>query len=489
MNMGRQVRTRYAPSPTGYVHIGNLRTALYEYLIARSMNGKFILRIEDTDQERQVEGAVDVIYKTLRLCGLKHDEGPDIGGPYGPYVQSQRKDIYLPYARELVEKGHAYYCFCSRERLDNMRKETESKGETFMYDRHCLGLSKEEVEEKLAKGEPWVVRQKMPREGSTTFEDMVYGTITIENNMLEDQILIKSDGLPTYNFANVIDDHLMGITHVVRGSEYLTSTPKYNLLYDAFGWEKPVYIHLPLIVKPDGSKISKRKGDASFEDLLGMGFIAEAVVNYIALLGWSPEGTQEIFSLADLEKAFDIRRISKSPSCFDMEKLRWFNAEYIRAMTPEKFHSYALPYLEKAITNKAIDLFKVSRLLHARTEVLSEIPSKVGFFNGLEDYDLGIYEHKKMKTTLENSLENLKAALPVLEKLEPWNEETVHSALLSLVKSLGIKNGQMLWPVRTALSGWQVTPGGAIEIADILGKKESLRRIRIGIERLEKALT
>lgn len=487
--MGRLVRTRYAPSPTGYVHIGNLRTALYEYLIARSMNGKFILRIEDTDQERLVEGAVDVIYNTLKVCGLKHDEGPDIGGPYAPYVQSQRKDAYLPFAKELVEKGHAYYCFCSKDRLDKMRSEAESRGETYMYDRHCLGLSKEEVEEKLAQNQPWVIRQKMPREGSTTFEDMVYGSITIENNMLEDQILIKSDGLPTYNFANVIDDHLMEITHVVRGSEYLTSTPKYNLLYDAFGWEKPVYVHLPLIVKPDGSKISKRKGDASFEDLVAMGFLVEAIINYIALLGWSPEGTQEVFSLAELEKAFDIRRISKSPSSFDMEKLRWFNAEYIRAMPPEKFHSLAMPYLEKSITDKSIDLAKVSKLLQKRTELLTEIPSKVGFFNSLEDYDLSIYVHKKMKTTLEISLESLKAALPILENLEPWNEESIHGTLLSLAETMGIKNGQMLWPVRTALSGWQVTPGGAIEIADILGKEESLRRIRIGIERLGRALS
>jgi glutamyl-tRNA synthetase len=453
------------------------------------MNGKFILRIEDTDQERLVEGAVDVIYNTLKVCGLKHDEGPDIGGPYAPYVQSQRKDAYLPFAKELVEKGHAYYCFCSKDRLDKMRSEAESRGETYMYDRHCLGLSKEEVEEKLAQNQPWVIRQKMPREGSTTFEDMVYGSITIENNMLEDQILIKSDGLPTYNFANVIDDHLMEITHVVRGSEYLTSTPKYNLLYDAFGWEKPVYVHLPLIVKPDGSKISKRKGDASFEDLVAMGFLVEAIINYIALLGWSPEGTQEVFSLAELEKAFDIRRISKSPSSFDMEKLRWFNAEYIRAMPPEKFHSLAMPYLEKSITDKSIDLAKVSKLLQKRTELLTEIPSKVGFFNSLEDYDLSIYVHKKMKTTLEISLESLKAALPILENLEPWNEESIHGTLLSLAETMGIKNGQMLWPVRTALSGWQVTPGGAIEIADILGKEESLRRIRIGIERLGRALS
>lgn len=487
--MQRQVRTRYAPSPTGYMHIGNLRTALYEYLIAKSQGGKFILRIEDTDQERLVEGAVDVIYNTLKLVGLKHDEGPDIGGPYAPYVQSERKGTYKPYAEELVEKGHAYYCFCSKERLDSLRAESESKNQTFMYDRHCLHLSKEEIQEKLQKGEPYVIRQKMPREGTTTFEDAVYGSITVENNMLEDQILLKSDGLPTYNFANVIDDHLMGITHVVRGSEYLSSTPKYNLLYDAFGWEIPVYVHLPLIVKPDGSKISKRKGDAGFEDLVKMGYLVEAIVNYIALLGWSPDTNQEIFSLAELEKAFNIRHISKSPSSFDMAKLRWFNAEYIRAMSPQKFHEHALPYLRETITNKNIDLTKISKILQARTEVLTDIPSKVGFLNELVDYDLNIYVHKKMKTTLENSLESLKAALPVLESIDNWNEETLHEKLLGLVEQLGIKNGQMLWPVRTAISGWEVTPGGAIEIADMLGKSETLRRIHIGIERLSKAVS
>ena len=486
--MERQVRTRFAPSPTGYMHIGNLRTALYEYLIAKSQNGKFILRIEDTDQERLVEGAVDVIYNTLKLCGMKHDEGPDIGGPYAPYVQSERKDTYIPYAMELIEKGHAYYCFCSKERLDALRAECEKKNQTFMYDRHCLNLSKEEIAEKLRNKEPYVIRQKMPREGTTTFEDVVYGKITIENSMLEDQILIKSDGLPTYNFANVIDDHLMHITHVVRGSEYLTSTPKYNLLYEAFGWEIPVYVHLPLIVKPDGSKISKRKGDAGFEDLLQMGYLVEAIINYIALLGWSPDTNQEIFTLSELEKVFNIKNISKSPSAFDMDKLRWFNAQYIRAKSAEEFHQLALPYLTKSISNKEIDLFKVSRLLQARTEVLSEIPSKVGFFNELCDYDLNIYVHKKMKTNLESSLNSLKEAVPVLECIQDWNETSIHDSLIALAERLGIKNGQMLWPIRTAITGWEVTPGGAIEIADILGKNETLRRIRIGIERLEKAL-
>lgn len=486
--MQRQIRTRYAPSPTGYMHVGNLRTALYEYLIAKSQNGKFILRIEDTDQERLVEGAVDVIYNTLKLCGMQHDEGPDIGGPYAPYVQSERKNTYKPFAEELIEKGHAYYCFCTKERLDSLRAEAEAKNQTFMYDRHCCKLSKAEIDEKLKSGVPYVIRQKMPKEGTTTFEDAVYGSITIENNMLEDQILLKSDGLPTYNFANVIDDHLMDITHVVRGSEYLSSTPKYNLLYDAFGWDIPVYVHLPLIVKPDGSKISKRKGDSTFEDLLKMGYLVEAVINFIALLGWSPDSNQEIFSLDELEKAFKINHISKSPSSFDMDKLKWFNAQYIRAMSPEKFHEVALPYLTEAITNKDIDLSKISRLLQARTEVLTDIPSKVGFLNELCDYDLNIYVHKKMKTTFENSLSSLIEALPVLEAIDDWKETSIHDSLMSLVERLGIKNGQMLWPVRTAISGWEVTPGGAIEIADILGKAETIRRIKIGIERLESAL-
>ncbi len=484
--MASPVRTRYAPSPTGYIHIGNLRSALYEYLIARVNGGKFILRIEDTDQERLVEGAVDVIYRTLKLCGMHHDEGPDIGGPFAPYVQSERKDSYRPYAEELVKKGHAYYCFCTEERLDSLRAECEAAGRTFQYDRHCLGLSPSEISARIAAGEPHVIRQKMPREGSTTFHDSVYGDITVENSDLEDQILLKSDGYPTYNFANVIDDHLMNITHVVRGSEYLSSTPKYNLLYEAFGWEIPAYVHLPLIVKPDGSKISKRKGDATFEDLLADGYLVEAILNYLALLGWSPETNQEIFSLSELEKVLSIDRISKSPSVFDMAKLRWFNAEYLRAMPLEVFHETALSWIKKGLS---IDLptLPIARMIQPRIEVLSEIPEKLDFLNSLPDYNLEMYVHKKMKTTFENSLENLKAAVPVLEQLPDWSGESLHDALMALVTEKGIKNGQMLWPIRTAISGKEVTPGGAIEIAEIIGRKETLRRIRIGIEKLQAA--
>lgn len=482
--MAVEVRTRYAPSPTGYMHIGNLRTALYEYLIAKSNNGKFILRIEDTDQERYVEGAVDLIYRTLKLVGLKHDEGPDIGGEYGPYVQSQRKDTYMPYAKKLVEQGDAYYCFCTKERLAKLREEQEAAGMTCRYDRHCLSLSKEEVERKLAAGEPFVIRQKMPQSGVTTFEDAVYGTITVDNSELEDQILIKSDGLPTYNFANVIDDHLMRITHVVRGSEYLSSTPKYNLLYKAFGWEIPTYVHLPLITKTDGAKISKRAGDASFEDLMEMGYLPEAIVNYVALLGWSPGTNQEIFSLQELEKVFNIDGISKSPAAFDFAKLNWFNGEYIRKLSLEEFNNLAKPYYEKAIANKNVDYMKISKLLQVRTEVLKTIPETVDFIDALPDYDKELYVHKKSKTNLENSLESLKAAVPVLEAIEDWNEQTIHDELLKLVEKMGIKNSQMLWPIRIAISGKLVTPGGAIEIADILGKEETIRRIKIGIEKL-----
>ncbi|MEG6614492.1 glutamate--tRNA ligase [Pseudoclostridium thermosuccinogenes] len=482
--MAVEVRTRYAPSPTGYMHIGNLRTALYEYLIAKSNNGKFILRIEDTDQERYVEGAVDLIYRTLKLVGLKHDEGPDIGGEYGPYVQSQRKDTYMPYAKKLVEQGDAYYCFCTKERLAKLREEQEAAGMTCRYDRHCLSLSKEEVERKLAAGEPFVIRQKMPQSGVTTFEDAVYGTITVDNSELEDQILIKSDGLPTYNFANVIDDHLMRITHVVRGSEYLSSTPKYNLLYKAFGWEIPTYVHLPLITKTDGTKISKRAGDASFEDLMEMGYLPEAIVNYVALLGWSPGTNQEIFSLQELEKVFSIDGISKSPAAFDFAKLNWFNGEYIRKLSLEEFNNLAKPYYEKAIANKNVDYMKISKLLQVRTEVLKTIPETVDFIDALPDYDKELYVHKKSKTNLENSLESLKAAVPVLEAIEDWNEQTIHDELLKLVEKMGIKNSQMLWPIRIAISGKLVTPGGAIEIADILGKEETIRRIKIGIEKI-----
>lgn len=480
-----EVRTRFAPSPTGYMHIGNLRTALYEYLIAKSQGGKFILRIEDTDQERQVEGAVDVIYNTMRMTGLKHDEGPDIGGDYGPYVQSERMGMYMDYAKELVEKGEAYYCFCTKERLESL-KESNAEGAAFAkYDRHCLGLSKEEVQAKLDAGEPFVIRQKMPDSGTTTFSDVVYGDITVENTELDDQILMKADGFPTYNFANVVDDHLMHITHVVRGSEYLSSTPKYNLLYKAFGWEPPVYVHLPAVMRDAHHKLSKRHGDKSFEDLVREGYVVEAIVNYIALLGWSPSGTQEIFSLKELEENFDMAGLSKSPAIFDIKKLTWMNSEYLKAMDFEKFYALAEPKLKEALGDTDLDLKKIAALLQKRLETLNDIPGLVEFFKTLPEYGTELYTHKKMKTNDEIALSSLEAALPVLENLEDWNTTSIHDALMALVGELGIKNGQLLWPVRTALSGEPTSPGGAMELADILGKEESLRRIRKGIELLK----
>lgn len=482
--MINEIRTRYAPSPTGYMHIGNLRTALYEYLIAKAGGGKFILRIEDTDQERYVEGAVDVIYKTLKMAGLKHDEGPDIDGGYGPYVQSERKPLYMEYAKKLVDLGAAYYCFCTRERLAEAKAEHETKDMAYKYDRHCLRLSKEEIAEKLKNNEPFVIRQKMPDTGTTSFEDVVYGIITVENSTLEDQILIKSDGLPTYNFANVVDDHLMKITHVVRGNEYLSSAPKYNLLYQAFGWDIPTYVHVSMIVKPDGGKMAKRNGDPSFEDLVSLGYLVDAVVNFVVLLGWSPGATQEIFSLEELEKIFDIRGISKSPAVFDINKLNWMNGEYIRKMTPEAFHAAAAPYYKGVLTNPAIDLEKVSKILQARTEVLSTIPSVIGFFEKLPEYEKTLYVHKKSKTTEEISLDSLKAALPVLEQLSVWDEENLYASMMKLVEEMGVKNSLVFWPLRIAISGKDVTPGGAIELAEILGKEETLKRIRQGIEKL-----
>lgn len=480
-----EVRTRFAPSPTGYMHIGNLRTALYEYLIAKSQGGKFILRIEDTDQERQVEGAVDVIYNTLRMTGLKHDEGPDIGGEYGPYVQSERMGMYMDYAKELVEKGEAYYCFCTKERLESL-KESNAEGAAFAkYDRHCLGLSKEEVQAKLDAGVPFVIRQKMPDSGTTTFSDVVYGDITVENTELDDQILMKADGFPTYNFANVVDDHLMHITHVVRGSEYLSSTPKYNLLYKAFGWEPPVYVHLPAVMRDAHHKLSKRHGDKSFEDLVREGYVVEAIVNYIALLGWSPSGTQEIFSLKELEENFDMAGLSKSPAIFDIKKLTWMNSEYLKAMDFDKFYALAEPKLKEALGDTDLDLKKIAALLQKRLETLNDIPGLVEFFKTLPEYGTELYTHKKMKTNDEIALSSLEAALPVLENLADWNTTSIHDALMALVGELGIKNGQLLWPVRTALSGEPTSPGGAMELADILGKEESLRRIRKGIELLK----
>lgn len=481
-----EVRTRFAPSPTGYMHVGNLRTALYAYLIAKSKGGKFILRIEDTDQERYVEGAVDVIYKTLRDTGLIWDEGPDIGGPVGPYIQSQRRDIYKKYAEELVERGGAYYCFCTKERLEEMRRIHEASGMPNKYDGHCRHLSKEEVNELLAKGVPYVIRQKIPETGETTFHDEVFGDITTPNDTLDDNILLKTDGLPTYNFANVIDDHLMGITHVVRGIEYLSSAPKYNLLYEAFGWEIPTYIHCPPVMKDATQKLSKRNGDASYEDLINKGYLTEAVLNYIALLGWSPGGEREIYTLPEMVKAFDVSGISKSPAIFDTNKLDWINGEYIRAMSPEKFHEIALPWIKKGVKSET-DTKLIAEVLQPRCVKLSDIPEQLDFIDQLPEYSTDLYVSKKMKTNQQNSLSSLKEAKAVLEKLTDWTRDSIHEALFGLAASLQVKNGVVLWPVRVALSGKQFTPGGAVEIAVMLGRDESLSRIDKGIELLEKA--
>lgn len=480
-----KIRTRYAPSPTGYMHVGNLRTALYAYLIAKHEDGSFLLRIEDTDQERFVEGAIDVIYNTLRMTGLHHDEGPDVGGPVGPYVQSERRPIYTEYAKQLIEKGEAYYCFCSKERLDELKASQENDKQILKYDKHCLHLSKEEIEENLKNGVPYVIRQNNPTTGTTTFEDVIYGTISVDNSELEDMILIKSDGLPTYNFANVVDDHLMGITHVVRGSEYLSSSPKYNRLYEAFGWEIPVYVHCPPIMKDAHNKLSKRNGDASFEDLIVKGYLKDAVLNFIALLGWNPGTNQEIFTLDELVEVFDFRNINKSPAIFDPVKLRWMNGEYIKKLPLVQFHELALPYYLEVIHNPDVDLLKISELLQTRVEVLSDIPEFIHFFNELPEYSTDIYVHKKMKTTIENSVTNLEAALPEIEKIADWQHAVIEDVLMRLVAEMGIKNGQLLWPLRTALSGLQSSPGGAFELAVILGKEESLSRIRKGIEMLK----
>ena len=478
------VRTRYAPSPTGSMHVGNLRTALYEYLIAKSLNGSFILRIEDTDQNRFVEGAVDLVYKTLKITGLVHDEGPDIGGAYGPYVQSERKEHYLRHAKELVSRGSAYYCFCSKERLAELKESNERTGQNNLYDKHCLNISEDIVRANLESGAGFVIRQNIPSSGKTAFHDAVYGDIEFDNSILEDQILIKSDGLPTYNFANVVDDHLMDITHVVRGSEYLSSTPKYTLLYSAFGWEEPVYVHLPQIVKEGGKKLSKREGDASFFDLLEQGYLPEAVINFIALLGWSPPDNREIFSLADLIEVFSIKNISKSPAILDVNKLRFFNAEHLRGKTPEEFHDLALPYINQAVSNTLADTRKIARALSLRTEVLSEIPEMIGFIDKVPEFSNELYIHKKMKTDPAIAVESLSAVLPVLRALPSWDAESIHGALSDLAASLGLKNSQILWPLRVALSGLPVTPGGAVEIADILGRDETVARVESACEKL-----
>ena len=481
--MSKTVRTRFAPSPTGFMHVGNLRTALYEYLVAKSQGGTFVLRIEDTDQERKVEGAVDIIYQTMKRAGLIHDEGPDIGGEYGPYVQSERKDMYLPYAKQLIDMDKAYYCFCSKERLDMLRENADEPGAG--YDRHCRYLSKEEVEQKLSEGVPYVIRQKMPLEGVTTFEDAVYGSISVDNSELQDQILIKADGFPTYNFANVIDDHTMNITHVVRGSEYLSSTPKYNLLYEAFGWEIPTYIHLPLIMgkNDDGttSKLSKRHGATSFEELVKKGYLPEAIINYIALLGWAPKDNREIFSLQELTENFSIDGISKSPAVFDYDKLEWFNGEYIKAMTIEQFAAVCEPYFKQALGELPLDRIKLASILQQRTTKLTDIPEKIAFFAHQPDYDKELFVNKKSKTTLENSPSLLKAGIEALKGLTEWNHDSIHDCLMNLAVTLGVKNGTAMWPVRIAASGMAVTPGGAVEILDILGREESLKRLYDGL--------
>ncbi len=484
-----KIRTRYAPSPTGKMHVGNLRSALYEFLVAKHEGGDFILRIEDTDQERFVEGAVDIINNTLKLTGLTYDEGPDKDKGYGPYVQSERMKtgIYLKYAKELIDKGEAYYCFCTKERLASLKTEIVEGKEITVYDKHCLSLTPEEVKANLDAGMPYVIRQNNPTTGTTTFHDELYGDITVNNDELDDMILIKSDGYPTYNFANVVDDHTMNITHVVRGNEYLSSSPKYNRLYDAFGWKIPTYIHLPLITNEEHKKLSKRSGHASFEDLLDQGFLPEAVVNYIALLGWSPEDNNEIFTLDELIKKFDYHKINKSPAVFDIQKLKWMNGEYIKKLDDDKFLEHAMPYVDKTIS-KNLDKKKIAMLTKTRIEVFPEIPEHIDFFETLPEYDLSMYEHKKMKTTLESSLEVLKEVLPLLEDFDDYSNDALYAMLSKYVTEKGVKNGFVMWPIRTALSGKLVTPAGATEILEILGKDESLARIRKGISLLEASL-
>ena len=479
-----KTRTRFAPSPTGYMHIGNLRTALFEFLIAKHEGGDFLLRIEDTDQERKVEGAVDVIYKTLKECGLNWDEGPDIGGDYGPYVQSERLPMYKGYAERLIELGGAHYCFCSEEEIEEQRKEADSLGISFKFNDPCKHLSKSEIKSKLDAGEPYVIRQTINNVGETYFDDEVYGRIEVDGDVLDEQILIKSDGFPTYNFANIIDDHQMEISHVVRGNEYLSSTPKYNLIYDAYGWQRPTYVHVPPVMKDEHHKLSKRNGDASFQDLVAKGYLPDAIMNYIALLGWAPETEQEIYTLDELIEVFNIHRISKSPAIFDIDKLTWMNGVYLRNMDEDKYYETVKPYLEKAISGP-YDLKKIAKIIQPRIDVLNQIEDSVDFFDTLVEYDLEMYRHKKMKSTPETALKALIAVKDALEKFENWDsEQALHDCLMALPQELEMKNGQVLWPVRTAISGKQFTPGGAIEIAYILGKDEALRRIQVGIERL-----
>lgn len=476
------IRTRFAPSPTGYMHIGNLRTALYTYLIAKKENGKFILRIEDTDTERFVEGAIDIIFNVLKDTGLNYDEGPDIPGDFGPYVQSERKHLYEEYAEKLVEKGHAYYCFCNEERLSHLREEALKNNTVFKYDKHCLNLSKEEIQKKLENQEPYVIRQNNPVEGTTTFNDILYGEITVPNFELEDMILLKTDKMPTYNFANVIDDHLMNITHIVRGKEYLSSAPKYQRLYEAFSWEVPIYIHCPHIMKNETEKLSKRNGDASYNDLIDKGYLSEAIINYIALLGWSPSSNEEFFTLDELIKNFDYKNISKSSSIFDIKKLTWMNSEYIKKMDKEKFHKIASKYYDNLPSQ--IDRKLLSEMLQSRIEIFTQIPEIIDFLINLPEYDLSIFEHKKMKTTKESSLKILTEILPIFENTNNYSIENINSLLNEYISSNSYKNGFVLWPIRCALSGKNSSPGGASELSYLFKKDETLRRLKIAINKL-----
>ena len=486
-----KIRTRFAPSPTGRMHVGNLRTALYEYLIAKHEGGDFILRIEDTDQERQVEGATDIIYRTLEKAGLKHDEGPDIDKGFGPYIQSERMKtgIYMKYAKQLIDQGDAYYCFCDKERLESLKKKIEGDEEgkeIVVYDKHCLHLSKEEIEANLKAGKPFVIRQNVPNEGTTTFKDELYGEITVDNSELDDMILIKSDGYPTYNFANVIDDHTMGITHVVRGNEYISSSPKYQRLYDAFGWESPKYIHLALVTDENHKKLSKRSGHSSFEDLLEQGFLTEAIINYVALLGWSPEDDREFFTLPELVEAFDYHRINKSPSVFDLTKLKWMNGEYIKKMDDEAFFKEAEPYID-AVIKRPIDKHKIAAMVKTRIEVFPDIKDHIDFFEEMPEYDISMYEHKKMKTNIKTSRDVLKDVIPLLEAHDDYSNDSLYQLLLDYATGKEYKTGFVMWPIRTALSGKQMTPAGATEIMEVLGKEESLARLKKGLELLEAA--
>ena len=473
-----KIRTRFAPSPTGYMHIGNLRTALYAYLIAKHEGGDFLLRIEDTDKNREVQGAIDVIYKSLALAGLKHDEGPDIGGPVGPYVQSERveKGIYMEYALQLVKQKKAYYCFCTEERLNGLKKEVNGEMLSF-YDKHCLSLSQDEIDANLKAGIPFVIRQNNPTEGTTTFHDELFGDITVNNNELDDMVLIKSDGYPTYNFANVVDDHLMGITHVVRGSEYLSSTPKYNLLYDAFGWEIPKYIHCPQITDETHKKLSKRTGSASYEDLINQGYLPECILNFVALLGWSPSNDNEIFSIEELIKEFDYHRISKSPAVFDRVKLNWMNGEYIKKMDDKDYLDIAMPFVDKTIS-LGIDKKKIAGFVKTRIENFNDIPSKIEFFNKVKNnYDKELYTNKKNKLTIDDSKDIITKVLGLFNTIDDFSNDNLFSVLSSYCKENDIKVAKLMWPIRIALSGEEVTPAGATEIASVLGKNETIKRL------------